>query len=48
MRPLNPPGKGMVNIFFTLGTSNRSIGEFLEILKEYKIEVVIDVRRWPI
>jgi uncharacterized protein (DUF488 family) len=32
---------------YTLGTSNRKIEEFLEILKEYKIEVVIDVRRWP-
>ena len=32
---------------YTLGTSNRSIEEFLEILKEYKIEIVIDVRRWP-
>lgn len=32
---------------YTLGTSNRSISEFLEILKEYKIETVIDVRRYP-
>jgi len=31
----------------TLGTSNHSIEEFLEILKNYKIEVAIDVRRWP-
>ena len=32
---------------FTLGTSNRKIEEFLEILKEYQIKVVVDVRRWP-
>ena len=32
---------------FTLGTSNRKIEEFLEILKEYQIKIVIDVRRWP-
>lgn len=32
---------------WTLGTSNRDIQDFLEILKRYKIESVIDVRRWP-
>lgn len=32
---------------YTLGTSNRSIDEFLEILKEYQIKAVVDVRRWP-
>ena len=31
---------------YTLGTSNRSIKEFLEILKTYQIQVVVDVRRW--
>jgi uncharacterized protein (DUF488 family) len=30
-----------------LGTSNRSLKEFLEILKEYKIETVVDVRHFP-
>lgn len=34
-------------LIYTLGTSNRSIAEFLEILREYKIQTVIDVRRWP-
>ena len=34
-------------MIFTLGTSNRTIEEFLEILENYKIEIVIDVRRWP-
>lgn len=32
---------------FTLGTSNRSREEFLEILKEYKIGIIVDVRHWP-
>lgn len=34
-------------LIFTLGTSNRKIDEFLEILNFYQIERVIDVRRWP-
>lgn len=37
----------MKNIIYTLGTSKRSIEEFLEILKFYKISQVVDVRRWP-
>lgn len=32
---------------YTLGTSNRSLEEFLDLLKFYQIQVVIDVRRWP-
>jgi len=32
---------------YTLGTSNRTIEDFLEILKEYEITTVIDVRRFP-
>lgn len=32
---------------FTLGTSNRAIEEFLEILKFFEIKNVVDVRRWP-
>ncbi len=35
-------------IIYTLGTSNRTEEEFLEILKFYKIEAIADVRRWPI
>ena len=31
---------------YTLGTSNRTQEEFLEILKFYKIQAVVDVRRW--
>lgn len=33
--------------FYTLGTSNRSLEEFLEILREYKIEKIVDVRHFP-
>jgi uncharacterized protein (DUF488 family) len=32
---------------YTLGTSNRELKDFLEILKEYKIKAVVDVRHWP-
>ncbi|MEM5834479.1 MAG: DUF488 domain-containing protein [Candidatus Aenigmatarchaeota archaeon] len=33
--------------FYTLGHSTRNLEEFLEILKIFKIELVIDVRRFP-
>ena len=32
---------------FTLGTSNRKIEEFLEILKHFRIKIVVDVRHFP-
>ncbi|UCE19432.1 MAG: DUF488 domain-containing protein [Gemmatimonadota bacterium] len=32
---------------YTLGTSDRSIKEFLDVLREYEIQRVIDVRRFP-
>lgn len=32
---------------YTIGHSTRSIEEFVNILKFYKIEYLIDVRRWP-
>jgi uncharacterized protein (DUF488 family) len=34
-------------IIYTLGTSNRTQEEFLEILKYYQIKAIADVRRWP-
>uniref|UniRef100_A0A7V4JPE1 DUF488 domain-containing protein n=1 Tax=Thermodesulfobacterium geofontis TaxID=1295609 RepID=A0A7V4JPE1_9BACT len=34
-------------IIYTLGTSNRTQEEFLEILKFYQIKAIADVRRWP-
>jgi uncharacterized protein (DUF488 family) len=33
--------------FFTLGHSNRSFEDFLLLLKEFQIDVVADVRRYP-
>ena len=32
---------------YTIGHSNRTIEEFIEILKKYKIEIIFDVRRFP-
>lgn len=32
---------------FTVGHSNRLLGEFLEVLKEHGIRRLADVRRWP-
>ena len=34
-------------MIFTLGTSQRSLDEFLKILKFYQIKIVVDVRRFP-
>jgi len=34
-------------IIYTLGTSNRKQEEFIELLKLYRIEALIDVRRFP-
>lgn len=34
-------------LIYTIGTSNRSIEEFIEILKKYQIETAIDVRSFP-
>ena len=33
--------------FFTIGHSNRSLGEFLSLLKKFNIEALIDIRSWP-
>ena len=32
---------------WTIGHSNRSLDEFLALLKLYGLELVVDVRRWP-
>ena len=36
----------MQKCIYSIGHSNRSIKEFLELLKKYEIEVIIDVRRF--
>lgn len=34
-------------MIYTLGTSTRTIEEFISLLKQYNIQVLIDVRRFP-
>jgi uncharacterized protein (DUF488 family) len=34
-------------MIYTLGTSTRSLEQFIEILKKFAIEIVIDVRHFP-
>ncbi|MEU3308934.1 DUF488 domain-containing protein [Nocardiopsis sp. NPDC006832] len=33
--------------FFTIGHSNRTLGEFVELLREPHVELIVDVRRLP-
>lgn len=33
---------------FTIGHSTRSLEEFIDILKQYKIELLVDIRRFPL
>lgn len=33
--------------FFTIGHSNRSIGEFADLLREAQVELVVDIRKMP-
>lgn len=37
----------MEQVIHTIGSSNRTIGEFLDLLKKYNIECLIDIRRFP-
>ncbi|MGQ9624704.1 MAG: DUF488 domain-containing protein [Candidatus Bathycorpusculaceae bacterium] len=37
----------MQTIVWTIGHSNRSVKEFLELLCEHKIQVIVDVRSFP-
>lgn len=37
----------MKKIIYSLGTSNRTLEQFLHLLKTYRISQVVDVRRWP-
>lgn len=36
-----------MSAIYTLGSSNRSLDEFLELLAAYGIEILLDVRRFP-
>jgi len=33
---------------FTIGHSNRSLSELICLLKENRVEVLVDIRRWPV
>ncbi len=35
------------NLIYTLGHSTRKLEEFIEILKSFKIEVLVDIRHFP-
>ena len=35
-------------VIYSLGTSNRTPGEFLDLLRSLDVELVVDVRRFPI
>ena len=37
----------MTRPFFTIGHSNRSIGEFTDLLREAEAELVVDIRKMP-
>jgi uncharacterized protein (DUF488 family) len=37
----------MINKIYTIGHSTRKLEEFIEILKEYKIKILVDVRSIP-
>lgn len=39
--------KSLEKVIFTMGTSNRTLAEFVEMLQIYNIEMVIDVRSFP-
>jgi len=41
---LNPEAE---DVIYTLGTSTRSVDEFLALFKEYKIETGVDIRSFP-
>ena len=37
----------MADEIYTIGHSNRTFEEFVRLLKRYKIELLIDIRRYP-
>ncbi len=39
--------RSMTRLIYTVGHSNRTLDEFLRILRKYGIVLVVDVRRWP-
>lgn len=39
--------EGKQHIIFTIGHSTHTIGEFIEMLKEFNIEMLVDIRHFP-
>lgn len=37
----------MTTVVYTIGHSNRSIEEFLDLLQQYEVELLVDVRQFP-
>lgn len=44
MNPIIPENTARL---FTIGHSNRSLADFLELVREFRLEVLVDVRRYP-
>lgn len=38
----------MQKIIYTIGSSNRTLEEFISLCKEFKLRAVVDVRRFPV
>jgi len=39
--------RGQGKLVYTIGHSNRGLGEFINLLKRYGVKIVVDVRRFP-
>jgi uncharacterized protein (DUF488 family) len=44
MNPIIPENTARI---FTIGHSNRSLADFLDLIREYRLDVLADVRRYP-
>lgn len=44
MNPIIPENSARL---FTIGHSNRNLADFLELVREFRLEVLVDVRRYP-
>ncbi|MGB7061360.1 MAG: DUF488 domain-containing protein [Candidatus Zixiibacteriota bacterium] len=38
----------MQKVIYTIGTSNRSLKDFISLCREFKLQAVVDVRRFPV
>jgi uncharacterized protein (DUF488 family) len=43
----DPPSSAAGEPFFTIGHSNRTLAEFVELLQESRVQLIVDVRRLP-